>query len=122
MMGGRVTFTVTGMIVHSAGTFPGILDSWAVKVMTGEGVDISGQRSKNVDELLDIPFDLVVTVCDSARETCPHFPGGGKKFHRSFDDPPFLGRGSVDEEKALSHCRRVRDKIRDFVADLDKLL
>jgi arsenate reductase len=108
--------------VFSAGTAPQDVDPRAVAVMAEESVDISGQRSKHVDEFLNIPFDLVVTVCDSARETCPFFPGGGKKVHRSFDDPPYLAAGAANEEEALAHYRRVRDEIRDFIVGLPDLL
>jgi arsenate reductase len=107
--------------VYSAGTKPGELDPWAVKVMAEAGINISGQEPKHVDELSDIPFDLVVTVCDNARESCPFFHGGGKRVHRSFDDPPYLARNAADEEEAMSYYRRIRDEIRDFVADLPDL-
>ena len=100
---------------YSAGTRPGKLDPRAVKAMAEAGVNISGQRSKGVDELPDILFDLVVTVCDSAREACPFFPGGGKTIHMSFQDPPLLAKDAANEEEALAHYRRVRDEIRDFV-------
>jgi len=86
---------------YSAGTKPGTLDPWAVRAMAEIGVDISRQRSKSLMELPDVHFDLVVTVCDSAREVCPFFPGDGKKVHRSFQDPPLLARGAAGEEEAL---------------------
>lgn len=105
---------------YSAGTRPGKLDPRAVKAMAEAGVDISGQRSKSVDELPRIPFDLVVTVCDSAREACPFFPGGATKIHRSFQDPPLLAKDAASEEEALFHYRRVREEIRDFVFTLGK--
>ena len=100
---------------YSAGTRPGRLDPRAVKAMLEAGVDISSQRSKGVEELPDILFDLVVTVCDSAKEECPYFPGAGKNIHRSFQDPPLLAKDAASEEEALTHYRRVRDEIRDFV-------
>lgn len=104
--------------VYSAGTAPRGVDPRAVKVMAELGVDISGQASKHVDEYLDVPFDLVITVCDSAHESCPVFPGGGKTIHRSFEDPPFLAYSSRDEEEALNHYRKVRDEIMEFVTNL----
>ncbi|MBI2431755.1 MAG: arsenate reductase ArsC [Candidatus Hydrogenedentes bacterium] len=103
---------------YSAGIETHGLNPSAVKVMAEAGVDISGQRSKNVQELLDAPFDYVVTVCDNARETCPVFPGKSTVIHMGFDDPPKLARDASSEEEALSHYRRVRDEIRDFVEDL----
>jgi len=100
---------------YSAGIETHGLNLLAVKVMAEAGVDISGRRSKLVDELEDIEFDYVVTVCDSAREQCPFFPGAAKQVHKSFDDPPRLAEGARSEEEALDHYRRVRDEIRDFV-------
>jgi arsenate reductase len=108
----------------------GVLEAWsagvethglnprAVAVMAEAGVDISGHRSKHVDELADVPFDVVVTVCDDARERCPVFPGRARIVHRGFDDAPRLARAAGIEEEALAHDRRVRDEIRAFVADL----
>ena len=90
----------------------------AVAVMREAGVDISGQRSKNVDELSGMEFDYVVTVCDNARESCPVFPAKVRLVHRSFDDPPRLARGAATREEALGHYRRVRDEIREFVDGL----
>jgi arsenate reductase len=88
--------------------------------MEEAGVDISRGRSKHVEELLraGVQFDVVVTVCDHARETCPVFPGTTRVVHRGFDDPPRLARGASTEEGALEHYRRVRDEIRTFVETL----
>jgi len=104
--------------VFSAGTNPGLVDPRAIKVMAEAGADISGHRSKHVSEFKDAPFDLVVTVCDKARESCPAWFGKAKKLHKSFEDPPFLARDAKTEEEALGHYRRVRDEIRDFVKTL----
>jgi len=100
---------------YSAGTNPGNVDPRAIKVMAEAGVDISGYRSKHVSEFKDIVFDLVVTVCDQARESCPIWLGKARKIHQSFEDPPFLAKRAKTEEEALSHYRRVRDEIRNFV-------
>ena len=108
--------------VYSAGTAPHGIDARAVKVMAEAGVNISGQTSSHVDEYLDMPFNLIVTVCDTARNSCPVFSGEGKKVHHSFDDPPFLARDAMDEEEALAIYRRVRDEIRVFVAGLEEKL
>ena len=69
-------------------------------------------------ELTDVDFDYVVTVCDSAREACPVFPGKAKIVHLGFEDPPRLAEGAKTEEETLSHYRRVRDEIMDFVETL----
>lgn len=106
----------------SAGVSAKGLDPRAVRVMEEVGVDISGQRSKHVAELRDDVFDLVVTVCDNARESCPVFPGPTRVMHRSFDDPPHLARKAESEEEALGHYRRVRDEIRRFVQTLPEEL
>jgi arsenate reductase len=102
----------------SAGVAPHGLDPRAVRVMAEAGVDISGQRSRAVDELLHVGFDVVVTVCDNARESCPVFPGNVRVLHRGFADPPRLAQDAASEEEALDHYRRVRDEIRSFVAEL----
>jgi arsenate reductase len=102
----------------SAGIDTHGLNPSAVKVMSEVGVDISRQRSKHVDELKDVAFDYVVTVCDNANESCPLFPGKTKVVHVGFDDPPRLAKDAKTEEEALTHYRRVRDKIRAFVETL----
>ncbi len=106
--------------VFSAGTRPGTVDPRAIKVMAEAGVDISGHRSKHADEFKNETFDLVITVCDNARESCPVWFGKAEKLHRSFEDPPHLAKEAKSEEEALAHYRRVRDEIRDFVKDLLK--
>ena len=103
---------------YSAGIEPRGLDPRAVRVMAEVGIDISGQRSKGVEELKDLPFDYVVTVCDQAYESCPVFPGRTTVLHVGFDDPPRLAQNSKDEQQALGHYRRVRDEIRKFVESL----
>jgi arsenate reductase len=107
---------------YSAGVEPHGMNARAVQVMAEAGVDISGQRSKHVDELKDVPFDYVVTVCDHANETCPLFPGKTKVVHVGFDDPPRLAKDAKDEDEALRHYRRVRDEIKAFVERLPDAL
>ena len=107
---------------YSAGVETHGLDPNAVKVMAEAGVDISGHRSKNVDELRNVHFDYVVTVCDDAHERCPLFPGKAKIVHVGFDDPPRLAKGAKTEEDARRHYRRVCDEIRAFVASLPESL
>lgn len=103
---------------YSAGIEAHGLNPLAVRVMAEAGVDISGQRSKTVEEVKDIPFDRVVTVCGHAHEHCPIFPGSAKVTHVGFDDPPTLARNARTEDEALSCYRRVRDEIRRFVQGL----
>ncbi|MCB9515427.1 MAG: arsenate reductase ArsC [Candidatus Latescibacteria bacterium] len=103
--------------VASAGTAPGRLDPRAVAAMAEAGVDIAGQRSKGLDAFAGRRFDLVITVCDHARERCPVLPGA-RHLHAGFPDPPALAAGASSEEEALEHYRAVRDAIRAFVAGL----
>ncbi len=103
---------------YSAGIETHGLNPLAVKVMAEAGVDISGHRSKHLDELRDIAFDYVITVCDRAAESCPRFPGKAKVIHHGFDDPPRLARTAATEAEALGHYRRVRDEIRAYVETL----
>ncbi len=100
---------------YSAGIERHGMNPYAVRVMAEAGVDITGQSSKLVDELPDVPFDYVVTVCDGAGENCPYFPGATRRVHKGFDDPPKLAAGLTDEEAILGVYRRVRDQIRAFV-------
>jgi arsenate reductase len=106
----------------SAGIETHGLNPNAVKVMAEAGVDIAGHQSKNVANLMDVPFDYVVTVCGHANETCPMFPGKAKVVHVGFDDPPKLAKGAKSEEEALNHYRRVRDEIRAYVETLPETL
>ena len=106
----------------SAGIETHGLNPRAVQVMAEAGVDISAQRSKNVAELMHVPFDYVVTVCGHANENCPIFPGRAKVVHVAFNDPPALARSAKSEEEALAHYRRVRDEIKAFVLTLPQSL
>lgn len=103
---------------YSAGTVPGRVDPRATRVMAEVGVDLGAHRSKHLDELSDIRFDVVVTVCDRANESCPVFPGSTHRIHAGFDDPPKLAAGESDEERAVAPYRAVRDQIRAFVEGL----
>jgi len=107
---------------HSAGIETHGLNPIAVKVMAEAGVDISGHQSKNVGEVMDIPFDYVVTVCGRASETCPTFPGQAVVVHVGFDDPPALAKTARTQKEALDCYRRVRDEIRSYVETLPQSL
>jgi arsenate reductase len=103
---------------HSAGVTPKGVDPRAVKAMAEAGVDISGQKSKDVDALGNLEFDYVITLCDNARESCPYFPAKTKLIHKGFEDPPKLAENAKTEEETMAHYRRVRDEIRTFVQGL----
>lgn len=93
----------------SAGSNPaGYVHPYAVEAMRESGLDLSQHRSKHLNEFQNEPFDLVVTVCDSARESCPVFPGAKKTLHWPFEDPAHAT--GTDDEKKLAF-RKVRDQI-----------
>lgn len=113
----------SGLIdAHSAGIETHGLNQRAVQVMAEAGVHISGQRSKHVREVMDIPFDYVITVCDHAHEHCPLFPGKAKVLHAGFDDPPALTRHLNNEKEILAVYRQVRDAIREYIDALPESL
>ncbi|NDY71006.1 arsenate reductase ArsC [Desulfobacter hydrogenophilus] len=105
--------------VFSAGVETHGLNPNAVKVMAEAGVDISGHRSKLVNEFMDMELDAVITVCDNAHETCPYFPPRCKVLHVGFDDPPKMAAALAEqgesEEKQLDCYRKIRDQIKAFV-------
>lgn len=116
LKGGVIEATSAGIERHG-------LNPRAVRAMAEAGVDISGQRSKTVDEVADRPFDYVVTVCGHADETCPAWlRGQARVVHVGFDDPPALARGAESEEEALAPYRRVRDEIRAFIEGLPETI
>jgi len=96
------------MDVFSAGTKPTHVRSEAIAAMKEAGVDISGHRSKSVDEFAGQAFDYVITVCDNAKESCPIFPAGTRRIHWSIEDPAAV-QGS-DEER-LAAFRSARDEL-----------
>jgi arsenate reductase len=100
---------------YSAGVEPEELDPRAVQVMREIGIDISDQRSKDMGELAGIEFDLVVTLCDQAREMCPLFPGDTEVVHLSFPDPA-NAQGSPNE--VLQVYREVRDALKESLLPL----
>jgi arsenate reductase len=98
--------------VYSAGTRPTSVRPEAIEAMSEIGIDISGQRSKHVEEFAGQSFDYVLTVCDNARESCPVFPAPTTRLHQSFEDPADV-KGSKDEQ--LAAFRRVRDHLADYL-------
>lgn len=108
--------------VYSAGVEASQVDPRAVKVMNEIGIDISGQRSKAMSEYRGILFDLVVTVCDKAKEACPicgvslkapaTAPAAKKAIHKTFKDPA-AAKGS--EEEQFNVFRQVRDEIKEWI-------
>jgi arsenate reductase len=100
--------------VSSAGTHPTHVRREAIAVMQEIGIDISGHRSKSVDEFAARGFDYVITVCDHAKESCPIYPGHGNRLHHSLKDPAAV---EGPDEVRLAAFRRVRDQIRLYLKD-----
>jgi len=99
-------------IAFSAGTEPSSVNPYAIQVMSEIGIDISAHRSKGLHEFMEKKFDYVITVCDHANETCPFFPGGKIRVHRSFQDPASY---KGDEAETLFDFRRIRDEIKAWI-------
>lgn len=98
--------------VESAGTRATLVRQEAIQVLREIDIDISGHRSKVVDEFANQTFDYVLTVCDNANENCPVFPGHGRRIHQSFEDP---AAATGSEEERLKAFRQARDQIRIFL-------
>ena len=101
--------------VFSAGTAPRRVRDEAIAVMAERGIDISAHRSKHLDEFVGEPFDYVITVCDSANESCPIFPGAPRRVHWSLPDPALV---AGTEHERLDAFRRVRNALEDKLREL----
>ncbi len=100
--------------VWSAGVEAHGLNPFAVRSMMDAVIDISGHKSKTVDELPEADFDYIITVCDNAREACPYIPGEAVRLHHSFPDP---ARAEGTDEEKMRVFNSVRDEIEDFAFD-----
>ena len=110
MAEGLVNHFLTGEAkAFSAGVRPKVVNPRAIQVMEELGIDISGHRSKSVDELAEKQFDLVITVCDQAAEACPIFPGGTEVLHMGFTDP---AKATGPEDEVMAVFRQVWDNMR----------
>ena len=120
MAHGFLDFLSNNCLIYSAGTKPEPVNKYAVRVMSEIGIDISNNSSNNIDEYLEHSIDLVVTVCDNAKEICPVFPKKTKFIHHSFNDP---ASAKGKEEEVLKIYREVRDQLEDYIKSaLIKLL
>jgi arsenate reductase len=106
----------------STGTHHPAIDLFAVRAMPEHGIDISAGRSKHVKDLLGIPFDYVVTVCDAASQECPLFPGKARILHQGFDDPPRIAAAARTDEERLTPYRRVCLELCDHILTLPAAL
>lgn len=116
------TLLVGEVAAYSAGVEKHGINPRAVQVMAEAGVDMSEHKSQLLEEFDLESFDLIVTVCDRARESCPLVPSSCRVIHHSFDDPPGLTRSWEGEEEILSCYRRVRDEIKTYVQELPELI
>ena len=99
-----------GYDVQSAGSKPaGYVHPLAIRVMREIGIDISGHRSKHLNQFMKQPVETVITVCGNADQACPIFPGQVNRYHWGFDDP---AHAAGNEEEKLAVFRRVRDEIK----------
>lgn len=98
--------------VESAGILPSRVRPEAIAVMREIGIDIGAQRSKHVDEFAGRDFDVVLTVCDNAKENCPIYPSHANRLHKNFEDPSNVEGG---EEERLAAFRHVRDELREYL-------
>lgn len=104
--------------VASAGVAPTHVRPEAVAVMEEMGVDISGFRSKSIDEFLTQPFDYVITVCDNAHQHCPMFAGASRRIHWSIEDPAAVVGDDEIRLEAFRHARNeLRERLQKFVED-----
>ncbi len=107
--------------VASAGTEATRVHPLAIRAMDEVGIDLRGHTSKTIDALLGQPWACVITVCDSANERCPIFPGRTTRIHWSIDDP---SQATGTDEERLETFRRVRDeildRIREWLADQEQ--
>ena len=98
--------------VESAGSKASHVRPEVIAAMREIGIDISGHRSKSVDEFADRSFDYVLTVCDNAKESCPIYAGHSNRLHHAFEDPAAV-EGTYEDRLAV--FRRVRDRIREYL-------
>ena len=96
----------------SAGSDPTQIDPLVITVMKEIGIDVSSYKSKGLNVFQDYHFDYVVTVCDQANESCPYFPGGNLRIHKSFPDPSRFD-GSLDNQ--IQEYRKTRDEIKNWI-------
>ncbi len=107
---------------YSAGLEKHGMNPLAIEAMAADGLDITGQRSKRIEELPAIEYALVITLCGNADEHCPVLPQARHRLHHGFDDPPRLAAAAATEHEALAHYIRVSREIRDYLADLPHII
>jgi arsenate reductase len=110
-----------GFEVASAGTQVTRVHPLAVATMAAAGIDLSGHRSKHLDELAGQRFDTVITVCDDVAEACPVFPGAAQRLHWSIPDPSAVQGGERERARAFANAADLlRERIARLVEEIDK--
>ena len=98
--------------IYSAGIETHGVNPKAVEIMASDGIDISAHTSNNINEYIGLEFDYIITVCDNAKESCPHFPSNAIKLHYNFPDPV---KAIGTEEQILEQFSQVREMIRQYI-------
>lgn len=101
--------------VYSAGIETHGVNPRAIAIMNEDGIDLSSHTSNNVTEYLDVPFEVILTVCDHAAENCPYMPGNALRIHHSFSDPSKLNGTEAEIHHAFE---KTRNEIKDYCAKL----
>lgn len=97
--------------IYSAGVETHGVNPKAITTMSEDGINISNHTSNHIDEYAAIDFDMVITVCDNAKERCPYFPTKAKKFHHNFPDP---AKATGSDEEIMNQYRTVREQIKRY--------
>ena len=101
--------------VYSAGIETHGVNPLAIETMKEDGVDISNQTSNHVNEYKNVPFEIIITVCDHAKENCPFFPSTARRFHHDFPDP---AKATGSKEQVMQEFRNTRELIKSYCKDL----
>jgi len=97
--------------IYSAGIETHGVNPKAIATMKDDAIDISHHTSNNVNEYEAIYFDLIITVCDNAKENCPYFPSNAIRFHHNFPDP---AKATGTEEEVMKEFTKVREMIKTY--------
>lgn len=108
-------FAADRAIIYSAGIETHGVNPRAIQIMKEDGIDISTHTSNQIDEYWDVDFDLMLSVCDHAKENCPFVPGNAKRFHFNFPDP---AKAVGTEDEIMDQFRAVREMIKNYCRNL----
>ena len=108
-------FTGEQAVVYSAGIETHGVNPRAIAILKEDGIDISHHTSNHIQEYFEVPFELILTVCDHAQENCPYFPSNAQRIHHNFPDP---AKAVGTEEEIMAQFRAVREEIKVFCQEL----